>query len=176
VIDYERALRSFRNGHNDVAWGPNNKFVFPSVGGTGEIYRRIAAPLADRIHYRRQVLEVNPQQRRLRTADGGVYAYDPLVSTMPLDLLVGSLRGCPDALRDASRKLRHNSVYMVGVGYEPALADEKSWMFFPQDNAPFTRRGDPVRLSGRDAGSVPRSRITREPARVRGTVCILQRP
>jgi hypothetical protein len=28
---------------------------------------------------------------------------------------------------------------MVGVGYEAALADEKSWMYFPQSHAPFYR-------------------------------------
>ena len=28
---------------------------------------------------------------------------------------------------------------MVGVGYEAPLADEKSWMYFPQADAPFYR-------------------------------------
>src|SRR5581483_1335702 len=36
-------------------------------------------------------------------------------------------------------KLRHNGVYMVGVGYEAPLKDTKSWMYFPQDHAPFYR-------------------------------------
>ena len=28
---------------------------------------------------------------------------------------------------------------MVGVGYETALSDDRSWMYFPQDHAPFYR-------------------------------------
>jgi len=139
VIDYARARRNLRDGRDDRAWGPNNRFVFPRSGGTGEIYRRLAADLADRIHYGRQVLQVQPEQRRVRTAGGERYDYDALVSTMPLDLLVGSQEGCPDALRAAAAGLRHNSVYMVGVGYEAPLLDDRSWLYFPQDRAPFYR-------------------------------------
>ena len=139
VVDYERALRNFLGGRDDVAWGPNNKFVFPSLGGTGEIYRRVAAPLGDRIRYGQSVVEVNADRRQVRTASARSYEYSALVSTMPLDLLVKSLRACPDAVRAAAGELHHNSVYMVGVGYEAPLADQKSWMYFPQDHAPFYR-------------------------------------
>jgi UDP-galactopyranose mutase len=139
VIDYERALRNCRSGRDDIGWGPNNRFVFPAVGGTGEIYRRLAAPYTDRIRYETRVVEVDPQRREVHTADGGRYEYDALVSTMPLDLLVGSLRRCPSEIRAAAHKLRHNSVVMVGIGYETPLTDEKSWMYFPQHDVPFYR-------------------------------------
>ena len=139
VVDYERALRNLRNGLDDVAWGPNNNFVFPAFGGTGEIYRRVAAGLCERVHYGRAVVEIDAEARRLRLADGDEQRYDALVSTIPLDVLVASLRECPSAIRSAAAKLRHNGVYMVGVGYELALTDQKSWMYFPQDHAPFYR-------------------------------------
>jgi protoporphyrinogen oxidase len=42
VIDYERVAANVREGRDDVAWGPNNTFVFPAMGGTGEIYRRVS--------------------------------------------------------------------------------------------------------------------------------------
>ncbi len=139
VIDYERVLSNVREGRDDVAWGPNNGFVFPAVGGTGEIYRRVADPLADRIKYHAPVADVDPETRVVRTGDGSEHRYSALISTMPLDRLVGALRDCPAAVRDAAPQLRHNSVYMVGVGYEAPLADDKSWMYFPQDHAPFYR-------------------------------------
>jgi len=139
VIDYERVLANVRNGRDDVAWGPNNTFVFPAMGGTGEIYRRLAEQFADRIRYGATVVEVDPATQQLRLADGTQQSYDALVSTMPLDLLVASVRDAPEALLTASGKLRHNGVYMVGVGYEAPLADTKSWMYFPQTAAPFYR-------------------------------------
>jgi glycosyltransferase involved in cell wall biosynthesis len=80
-----------REGRDDAAWGPNNRFVFPTVGGTGEIYTRIADRLADRIRYDQEVVAVDPAERQLRMADGGEYGYDALVSTAPLDRLVMAL-------------------------------------------------------------------------------------
>jgi protoporphyrinogen oxidase len=139
VVDYERARRNVREGRDDIAWGPNNRFVFPALGGTGEIYTRIAAGMRGRIRYRQEVVEVNPRERRLRVASGEEHSYGSLVSTAPLDQLVRWLDDCPDELRSAAAKLRHNGVYMVGVGYEQSLADDKSWMYFPHDQAPFYR-------------------------------------
>jgi UDP-galactopyranose mutase len=138
-IDHARAARNLALGRDDVAWGPNNRFVFPARGGTGEIYRRIAEPLRERLHLRAPVTAVDPERRVLRTADGGELSYDAVVSTMPLDLLVASLSAAPDPVRAAAAQLRHNSVYMVGVGYEAPLADERSWMYFPGRDVPFYR-------------------------------------
>ena len=139
VIDYNRARANFENGHDDVGWGPNNTFVFPARGGTGEIYHRLARRLGDRIRYGNKVVELDADARLLRTADGVASTFDALVSTMPLDLLIARIKNCPEPVREAAGRLHHNSVLMVGVGYEAALADDKSWMYFPQDDAPFYR-------------------------------------
>ena len=72
-----------------------------------------------------------------RTA--GSFPFSSLVSTMPLDRLVAAIADSPVDVRRAAARLRHNSVYMVGVGYETPLADDKSWMYFPQSYAPFYR-------------------------------------
>ena len=157
VVDYERALRSVQNGHDDVGWGPNNRFVFPATGGTGEIYRRLAARFDGQIRYEQEVVEVDASLRTVRVAGGEQLRYDALVSTMPLDLLVGALSDAPEALRAAAAKLRHNGVWMVGVGYEAPLADHKSWMYFPQDHAPFYRatnfaKYSPENVPGGDIG------------------------
>lgn len=139
VVDYERAAGNVREGRDDLAWGPNNAFVFPAFGGTGEIYRRVAERLPGRIRLAAAVARVDPARRRVLTQDGDELDYDALVSTMPLDRLVGALAGAPSELRSAAARLRHNGVYMVGVGYEAPLADEKSWMYFPDPGVPFYR-------------------------------------
>ena len=139
VIDYERALRNVQDESDDVAWGPNNQFVFPAFGGTGEIYRRLSARLSGQIRYEHPVVEIDAVERTLHVASGKSMRYAALVSTMPLDLLVGLIGDAPADVRAASMRLRHNGVYMVGVGYEAPLNDTKSWMYFPQDHAPFYR-------------------------------------
>ncbi len=56
-----------------------------------------------------------------------------------LDTLVAMLRGRPSWLSAAASRLRHNGVYMVGVGYETPLSADESWMYFPQPDVPFYR-------------------------------------
>ncbi len=157
VIDYDRALRSVQDGQDDVGWGPNNQFVFPATGGTGEIYRRLAERFADRIRYEEEVVQVDVERQTVSVGGGELIGYDALVSTMPVDLLVQAVAGAPDELRTAARRLRHNGVWMVGVGYEMPLADDKSWLYFPQDHAPFYRatnfaKYSPENVPGGDVG------------------------
>lgn len=139
VVDWKRALRSLVMEEDDVAWGPNNAFVFPAEGGTGEIYRRLAMRMADRITYGRRLVGLDTQQRVARFADGSEEGFGAVISTIPLDVLIGTIDQKPDVVADAVPALVHNSVYMVGVGYETQLADARSWMYFPQDSAPFYR-------------------------------------
>lgn len=139
VIDYERVLANIREQRDDLGWGPNNTFVFPAFGGTGEIYRRVAAQLPDRVLFDAEVAAVDPARRIVRLRGGDELAYDALVSTMPLDELLASLVECPGPVRDAATLLAHNGVYMVGVGFEAPLIDEKSWMYFPEPTTPFYR-------------------------------------
>jgi protoporphyrinogen oxidase len=140
VVDFTRVLRNIVFEDDDVAWGPNNKFVFPAEGGTGEIYRRLALTLgSDRIFYNRRMVELDSERKRIKFEDGSEDEYDYLVSTMPLDLLVRSMVHCPEDVRRGAEELEHNGVYIVGIGYEAPLKDDKSWMYFPQNHAPFYR-------------------------------------
>ena len=173
VLDYERALANVREGRDDLAWGPNNRFVFPAVGGTGEIYRRLAERLGERIRYGAQVTAVDAQGKALMLADGTRERYDALVSTMPLDRLVTRIDDCPDQLRDAAGRLRHSSVYMVGVGYETPLRDTKSWMYFPEPDVPFYRVTNFAKYA---EANVPESDVSRYSSFMTETASSPERP
>jgi protoporphyrinogen oxidase len=139
VVDYRRALRSLVFAEDDAGWGPNNMFRFPISGGTGEIYRRLARTLGERVVYEHELIQVDAERRTLRFANGYERGYDALVSTMPIDQLVWAIDRCPDGLREAADALEHSGVRMVGVGYELALADDRSWLYFPEPSVPFYR-------------------------------------
>jgi protoporphyrinogen oxidase len=91
------------------------------------------------VQYGRDVSQVDPEARTITFSDGTQESYDFLVSTMPVDVLVKRLTRAPEKVLAAAGDLEHNGVYIVGIGYEAPLKDDKSWLYFPQDNAPFYR-------------------------------------
>jgi len=138
VVSWQQALHSVVHRSDDPGWGPNNLFAFPATGGTGEIYRRAAVPLAARIAYDSPVQAVDPVRRTV-TSGGRTEQYDRLVWTGALDVLVRLLDGAPAELLTAADQLVHNSVSMVGIGYETPCTDDRSWFYFPEPDVPFYR-------------------------------------
>jgi UDP-galactopyranose mutase len=140
VVDLEKTLHNLILDNEDAGWGPNNAFQFPLFGGTGEIFRRIGACIQDRIRLGAGAAAIDPASKTLRTTDGQTIAYKTLLNTGPLDLLVLELLNEQrQALRDAAGQLAHNSVYVAGVGVDGMREDDKCWMYFPEENAPFYR-------------------------------------
>ena len=139
LIDHARAAEAVATGTDDLGWGPNSRFVFPVRGGTGEIYRRAAGPLADHLRLRAPVAWVDADAGRLGLRDGSEVPFGTLVSTMPLDRLVAACRAVPATVAAAAEELVHNGVHMVGVGVEAPLADDRSWLYFPDPAVPFYR-------------------------------------
>jgi protoporphyrinogen oxidase len=139
IVDWRDALHNVIWQHDDLGWGPNNKFLFPISGGTGEIYRRAATAVDDHIQYNSSVRSIDPIRKLLVTSDGVERPYDRLVWTGALDILIDSLIAAPDAVKAGANELTHNSVTVVGVGYRSPLADDRSWMYFPGDDVPFYR-------------------------------------
>ena len=139
VVDWRDALATVLRRTDDVAWGPNNTFAFPAAGGTGEIWRRAAEPFDGGIRYGTAVASVDAEERVVRTTDGGEWAYESLVSTMPLDRLVAAVVDCPAEVRAAAASLVHNTVHVVGIGYEAPVTDDRSWLYFADPDVPFYR-------------------------------------
>ena len=140
-VDVERVVLALIEGGTDPEWGPNRRFRFPASGGTGEIWRRVAARLpTGMLRYGAAVSSVDLRRRTVHLAGGARESYDVLVSTMPLDEL---LRMTGEArFSSAASRLKYSTVHVVGVGVSgvapPELA-RKSWVYYPEGNCPFFR-------------------------------------
>lgn len=140
VVDAARVIKNIVLKQDDVAWGPNNTFRFPLNGGTGEIYRRLAARFADRVRLSQGARRVDPARRVVTTTDGQEIGYEHLLSTAPLDLFVTTmLDGAGPALIEAAKDLRHNGTTIHGLGFDGAPPDPRCWMYFPEADCPFYR-------------------------------------
>ena len=136
----ERVLGNVVLDRDDVSWGPNATFKYPRVGGTGELFERMRPFVEDNLRLCAPVVSVDVEQREVVLADGSREPFDVVLSTIPLDLLVGSLVGpVPDCVRTQATRLRHSGSCIVGVGIRQPSPSTKCWMYFPEDNAPFYR-------------------------------------
>ncbi|WP_319541597.1 FAD-dependent oxidoreductase [uncultured Pseudodesulfovibrio sp.] len=143
VVDLKKVLKNIILEQDDVAWGPNNTFKFPLKGGTGEIYRRLAARMNDHIQYSQSVVSIDAKNKKATTAAGLEVEYEFLLNTAPIDILASQwLTDKNDSMVDAAGKLTHNSVYVAGVGMDikdEAEQNSRCWMYYPESNSPFYR-------------------------------------
>jgi len=143
VVDLKRTLKNIILEQDDVAWGPNNTFKFPLYGGTGEIFRRLARRIRDRIEYGQSVVSIDAEKKIVTTDTGLEVEYETLLNTAPVDILASQwLTEKNDAMVDAANDLTHNSVHVSGVGLdagEAAKRNSRCWMYFPESNSPFYR-------------------------------------
>lgn len=141
-VDLRRVITNLVRRHDDVGWGPNATFRFPAEGGTGAIWSSVARQLpAGRLRFGRRVAAVDLGRRRITFDDGGTDRYDHLISTMPLDLLLGMVEDAPDLSRMANRFV-HSSTHVIGIGMSgepPPELRTKCWMYFSEPATPFYR-------------------------------------
>ncbi|HMP74739.1 MAG TPA: FAD-dependent oxidoreductase [Kiritimatiellia bacterium] len=141
ATDFDRVVKNIAEARDDVSWGPNSTFQFPKTGGTGAIWNALAARLpADRIRLSTRVTGLDVKRRLATFMDGSTFAYDHLISTMPLVNLT-RMTGSDDLHRRAAG-LRHTTVHVVGVAPPfriPEALQDKTWIYTPEEACPFYR-------------------------------------
>src|ERR1700728_3443068 len=139
VLDFKRLLENVLYERDDVAWGPNSKFKFPLHGGTGEIYRRIAAHFPEKIRTGKKLCQVDIAPRQISFADGTGDSFDLLISTVPLDLLTQMLTPVDHRLLEAGQALEHNNLMVVGLGLKKKIETKRCWIYFTDSEMPCYR-------------------------------------
>lgn len=142
MVDADRIRDNIRLNRDDLGWGPNNRFRFP-LDGTGSLYESIAHAHQDHIRYQHRLTTLDTTRRiaTFGTPQGSSQiAYEHLLSTVPLDLLLTQIiTDAPAEIRQAAEGLRHASGTFVGIGLRGPCPSTTSWMYFPGPEAPFYR-------------------------------------
>lgn len=142
-IDLAKIEENIKHDRNDISWGPNALFRFPKTGGTGEIWKRTATHIGERqIRYGVAAERIDPAKRVLFYSDGTSDPYDALLSTIPLDGLIGMLPASSSVPVPTAHALHASAVTIVGLGIRgitPAYLKKTCWMYFPEETVPFFR-------------------------------------
>ena len=142
IVDAKRLLRNIQTKVDDTDWGPNNKFKFPLFGGTGGFFGKFEKFVSDKIFYNKKLVSVDARAKTLRFSDGSKDKYDILINTSPLDVFVKMLKVKKQqkaVLEARARKLKYNSIFVVGIGLKKKIKGDKCWVYFPEKNIPFNR-------------------------------------
>ena len=139
VVDVKRILDNISSERDDVAWGPNNSFKFPLYGGTGNIFSRIASIIKDHLVLNSELTAIDSKRRELIFRDDLRDSYGCLINTSPLTTLIKILRPARAGLRENGKMLKHNSIFVVGLGLAGRCPENKCWVYTPEEKSPFFR-------------------------------------
>lgn len=126
-------------GLNDRELGYNTNFLYPRRG-IGELTDALVASLPIPPRLSHAPASIDWRARKLRFADGEV-DYDVLISTAPLDALVGLLDDAPSEVRAAADKLVCNPLWYLDVALDVPCGVDMHWAYVPEERYPFYRVG-----------------------------------
>ncbi len=124
-------------------------FHYPRRGGYQAIPRAFAQLLpAERIHCSAPVDRLVPSPDGLRVvAQGAEHAFDRVVSTTPLPILLQLLDDVPDRVRDAAAALRVHPMAVISLGFRGVDPHQFSSVYFPADDFLVNRISSPCTFS-----------------------------
>lgn len=113
--------------------GYNAQFWYPKQGGIEIWLRAIAQRLRNPIATLHAVEALDVTRKKIHFTNGGTASYDTLVSTMPLDYCMRTIRSSDDVLfQYAATNLRCNSVMNINLGVARDDISDKHWIYLPE--------------------------------------------
>ncbi len=124
-------------------------FRYPSEGGFVSYLKKFV-PLGS-LKLNHELASLDPGARQLSFSNGIVAHYGGLISSVPLPDLVRMIRGVPQDVLDASRRLACSTCVVVNIGVDRKDLSEAHLTYFYDEDICFTRLGFPHMLSSRNA-------------------------
>lgn len=124
---------------NHSGWGPNYKFVYPTYGGTGDIWNRVGEKCKDHIVYTKTVVHIDTKKHTVHFSDHTNLPYSTILSTLPLDMLVTKIIDPP---LSSTTPLHASSLVIVGLGIKGAMpknVKDNMWTYFATKEFVFFR-------------------------------------
>lgn len=128
-------------GRSPQALGYNTHFMYPKTGGIARVPQAIHQALPRAAELNAEVIAIDLTARSLTLKDGRSFAFDQLVSTAPLNHLLGMIADLPDEIRAAATVLRHSTITYFDVAAKGANPDQPHWAYVPEPDKPFYRIG-----------------------------------
>ena len=93
------------------------------------------------------VVKIDPRGRELHFRHGPVVRYEHLISSVPLPELIPMIAGAPKEVLEAAQNLSCTSLVLVNIGIDRPDVSDGSWLYFYDDDMPFSRISFPRTFS-----------------------------
>jgi protoporphyrinogen oxidase len=143
VLDGALTGKRKKMGYNAVLW-------YPLKGGI-ESLPAAFLPHVSKPKLNSEAIKIDLKRKAIILKDDRRVHYEWLVSTMPLNQLMKIASPIPREVREATRRLRHNSVLNINFGIQGRNVSERHWIYFPERKFSFYRVGFPHNFSPHQA-------------------------
>lgn len=140
-------------GETKTGMGYNPSFLYPRSGGIAALVSALSTGVGGRVRTRTRISRIDLRKKVARSAEGGSYHFDAVVSTIPLPGIARSCANLPSGVRAAASALRWVKVLCVNLGVRDPAATHGHWVYVPERAYPFFRAGF---LSNVSAAAAPK--------------------
>ena len=127
---------------SDQEVGYNAHFFYPQRGGIFFWVDKLHKQLHNPVYTRYRATTIDLVNKVVRFENGHEEPFKQLITTIPLDRLLGIMQERPQTnFARAKKYLRCNSVINFNLGIKRAALSTKHWIYYPEKEYPFYRIG-----------------------------------
>lgn len=120
-------------------------FKYPLHDGMSAMIAGLTKKL-NPVQYNKKVIRIDVKNKKITFQDGTSSFYEKAISTVPLPEMIKMIPDAPSSVREAAKRLIHNSVLIINIGVDRPELSEFQWIYFDGDE-PFYRVHFPSNLS-----------------------------
>ena len=120
-------------------FGVNAEFLYPEQRGYGAIAEAMAESIKDRLRLGKGVTKIDLQKKEIEFNNQENITYERVVSSLPLPEEIKLLTDVPPEVREATDKLRTNSILVVNLGINRPNISDKHWIYYHEPDYSFFR-------------------------------------
>lgn len=135
-------------------FGINGDYRYPIYRGFGKIAESLATNCGNRIKCNMRATKIDINEKKVTFNNKEDVYYDKILSSLPLPQLLELLEDVPNEVKNASKLLRTNSLYVINLSIKRENISQKNWIYFLEKEFCFVRVSFPFNQA--DSGLTPK--------------------